>query len=105
MFIGISFLKNFAIFTTKHLYWSLLLIKFQAYRQHSHGVKSVWSVFSYIRTEYGYPQISVFSPNTGKHGPEKTQYSDTFHAVLSKKRLQDKCFPLNIAKFFIEHLR
>ena len=23
----------------------------------------------------------VFSPNTGKHGPEKTPYLDTFHAV------------------------
>ena len=28
------------------------------------------------------PQISVFSPNTGKCGPEKTPYLDTFHAVL-----------------------
>ena len=26
-------------------------------------------------------QISVFSPNTGKYGPEKTPYLDTFHAV------------------------
>ena len=25
--------------------------------------------------------ISVFNPNTGKHGPEKTPYLDTFHAV------------------------
>ena len=25
--------------------------------------------------------ISVFSPNTGKYGPEKTPYLDTFHAV------------------------
>ena len=24
---------------------------------------------------------SVFSPNTGKYGPEKTPYLDTFHAV------------------------
>ena len=23
----------------------------------------------------------VFSPNTGKYGPEKTPYLDTFHAV------------------------
>ena len=34
------------------------------------------SVFSCSRTEYG-----VFSPNTGKYGPEKTPYLDTFHAV------------------------
>ena len=26
--------------------------------------------------------ISVFSPNAGKYGPEKTLYMDTFHAVL-----------------------
>ena len=24
----------------------------------------------------------LFSPNTGKYGPEKTPYLDTFHAVL-----------------------
>ena len=34
-----------------------------------------WSVFSYIRTE------SMFSSNTGKYGPEKTPYLDTFDAV------------------------
>ena len=28
------------------------------------------------------PQISVFSPNTGKYGPEKTPHMDTFHAVF-----------------------
>ena len=27
------------------------------------------------------PYLSVFSPNTGKNGPEKTPYLDTFHAV------------------------
>ena len=37
-----------------------------------------WSVFPRIRIEYG--QI-VFSPNAGKHGPEKTPYLDTFHAA------------------------
>ena len=26
--------------------------------------------------------LSVFSPNTGKYGPEITPYLDTFHAVL-----------------------
>ena len=28
------------------------------------------------------PYFLVFSPNTGKYGPEKTPYMDTFHAVL-----------------------
>ena len=40
-----------------------------------------WSVFSRIWTEYGeILYLSVFSPNAGKYGPEKT-YLDTFHTV------------------------
>ena len=31
------------------------------------------------------PYFPVFSPNTGKYGPEKTPYLDTFHAVLTVK--------------------
>ena len=27
------------------------------------------------------PYLSVFGPNAGKYGPEKTPYLDTFHAV------------------------
>ena len=52
-----------------------------------HCVKSVqirsyfWSVFSCIRIEYG-PYLSVFSPNTGKYGPEITPHLDTFPAVV-----------------------
>ena len=38
-----------------------------------------WSKFSFIRTEYG----EIFNPNTGKYGPGKTRYLDTFHAVLA----------------------
>ena len=56
--------------------------------QHYHCVNRVqiesffWTVFSCIRTEYGdLLRKSVFSPNTGKYGPEKTLYLDTFHAV------------------------
>ena len=52
----------------------------------NHCLKSVqirsffWSVFSCIRTEYG-DLLFVFSPNTGKYGPEYTPYLDTFHVV------------------------
>ena len=28
------------------------------------------------------PYFPIFSPNTGKYGPEKTPYLDTFHAVI-----------------------
>ena len=34
-----------------------------------------------LNTERYY--LSVFSPNAGKYGPEKTPYLDTFHAVQS----------------------
>ena len=43
--------------------------------------------------------LSVFSPNAGKYGPEKTPYLDTFHAV---KRTQNPVkhlrwsFPVNV---------
>ena len=33
------------------------------------------------------PKISVFSPNTGKYGLEKTPYLDTFHTVRLLKIL------------------
>ena len=55
-----------------------------------HCVKSVqtrsflWSLFSCIRTEYVENTKKIFSPNTGKYGPEKTPYLDTFHAVTMK---------------------
>ena len=38
-----------------------------------------WSVYSCIRTEYG------DLLNTGKYGPEKTPYLDTFHAVTFRE--------------------
>ena len=42
-----------------------------------------WAVFSCIRTECGdlLRKSPYFSPNTGKYGPEKTLYLDTFQAV------------------------
>ena len=36
-------------------------------------------LFFHICTEYDFP---VFSPTVGKYGPEKTQYLDTFHAII-----------------------
>ena len=57
-----------------------------AFDSNLYYVKSVqiwnllWSVFSCIRSKCG--DFSVFSPNTGKYGPEKTPHLDTFHAVL-----------------------
>ena len=34
-------------------------------------------VCNFLYSDY----LSVFSPNTGKYGPEITPYLDTFHAV------------------------
>ena len=39
------------------------------------------------------PSFHVFSPNTGKYGPEKTLYLDTFHAV-----------DLTLHSHFIKHI-
>ena len=36
-----------------------------------------------IRKDMKY--LSVFSPNAGKYGPEKTPYLDTFHVVYVVK--------------------
>ena len=52
--------------------------------------KEYLSVFSQNTGKYGPDKTpyldsfhcnSVFSPNAGKYGPEKTLYLDTFHAV------------------------
>ena len=37
--------------------------------------------FFRVRIFLHYSDLSVFSPNAGKHGPEKTPYLDNFHAV------------------------
>ena len=50
-----------------------------------------WSVFSFIRTKY---RNTVFSPNTGKYGPEKTPFLDTFHAVHEH---QVYCYSLTVS--------
>ena len=40
------------------------------------------SIYSYLDWVWRFtPQISVFSPNTGKYGTEKTPYLDSFYAV------------------------
>ena len=45
----------------------------------------LWSYSAWIVSKYrvfSSPYLPVFSPKTGKYGPEKTLYLDTFHAVL-----------------------
>ena len=54
---------------------------FTARKVSKYGVISgpYFSVFGLNAEIY---RISVFSPNTGKYGPEKTPYLDTFHVVF-----------------------
>ena len=55
--------------SVKYLRWRFLVkIINGTERKLSHGV-----LFS--------PYFPVFSPNTGKYGPEKTRYLDPFHGV------------------------
>ena len=58
-----------------------LLKEIQISSQFLQCVKSVqiWS--------FSGPYFPVFSPNTGKYGPEETPYLDTFYAVLVKAKI------------------
>ena len=40
--------------------------------------------------------LSVFSPNAGKYGPEKTPYLDTFHAVIYAEDFSFKNNPMEM---------
>ena len=40
--------------------------------------------------------LSVFSPNAGKYGPEITPYLDTFHVVLSPSINQSTKLEINV---------
>ena len=40
---------------------------------------TAWKASKYV--VFSGPYFPVFSTNTGKYGPEKTPYLDTFHAV------------------------
>ena len=79
-------------------------LSFLALVAHKHCVKSVqirsffWSVFSHIRTEY----LSVFIPNAGKYGPEKTLYLDIFHAV--KPLLITLFINITVAQKLVTHV-
>ena len=45
------------------------------------GLLTAWQMSKY--GVFSGPYFSVFSPNTGKYGPEKTLYLDIFHAVTT----------------------
>ena len=43
---------------------------------------------SVVNTEIYLVNLAVFSPNTGKYGPEKVRYLDSFHAVEKERSIQ-----------------
>ena len=52
-----------------------------------HSLREKWP-----NTEFFLVHIfSVFSPNTGKYGPEKTPYLDTFHTMIDTKWVKRQC--------------
>ena len=54
----------------------------------------IWSFFG--------PCFPVFSPNTRKHGPEKTRYLDHFHAVKVHESLA-KNTDSHLNNFYVEN--
>ena len=51
--------------------------------------------------EYGVfsgPYFLVFSPNTGKYGPEKTPYLETFlaHSAIFTKKVHHRCLTAEV---------
>ena len=59
-----------------------------------------WKVSKY--GVFSGPYFSVLGLNTGKYGPEKTPYLDTFHAVLGSKHVSqsNQLFELTSKPFY-----
>ena len=59
------------------IFWSVFSCVQFKYRKENAGQKKlrVWTLFFWS-------VFPVFSPNTGKYGPEKAPFLDTFHAVV-----------------------
>ena len=58
------------------MFWMFLCETITPWKVSKYGVFSG----SYFPA-FGLKYLSIFSPNVGKYGPEKTLYFDTFHAV------------------------
>ena len=51
------------------------------------------------------PEISVFSPNTGKYGPEKKRYLDTFYAEKYNGKYKMEIIKILLVWGFCQHTR
>ena len=67
---------------------SIIYVTYTACKVSNYGLFSgpYFPAFGLNTERYSYP--SIFSPNAGKYGQEKTPYLDTFHAVISKGKFQ-----------------
>ena len=60
-------------------------------------------VLEYLYWSISSEYLSVFSPNVGKYGPEKSPYLDTFYAVLYLVIFKVKFFNAVIYYKFCDH--
>ena len=68
--------------TFMHMQNKILKIGKSRYKEdHLVGTQTAWKVSKYGVSSGEY--FPVFSPNTGKYGPEITPHWDTFHAVAN----------------------
>lgn len=88
----------FEVFLTNDSLFWIDQVHVQLFTAKTNSVKNVqirdffsWYVFSLIRTDYVDLQISVFSPNIRKCGPEKTPQSDTFTLHTMKRLFNYLC--------------
>ena len=51
-------------------------------------------------TDFSTPYFAVISPNTGKYGPVKSPYLDTFYAVLTLRKHLSRDIPTKMIKEF-----
>ena len=51
---------------------------------------TAWKVFKY--GVFSGPYSPIFGLNTGKYGPEKTPYFDTFHALIAGIHVEQDIF-------------
>ena len=83
-----SFWKIAYFLTKTHVNLFICSKKFTAWKVSKYGVVSgTYFLVFLLNTERYY--LSVFSPNTGKYGPEISPYLETFHAVISVIVLQN----------------
>ena len=71
---------NFALLRTFYLVpWSFIKLR-KKWPNTKFFLVGIFSYSGWIQRDTEY--LSVFSPNTGKYGPEKNPYLDNFHALL-----------------------